>query len=251
MAPSTSNDAPPPRPADEQVDGIGPDDLAADADRRRAPGDPTLIVIDAADGETNAQPSLAEAAAAERARRRSQEEPPVLVLNNENLSEYAAGGVLTIAQGEPHEEKADAPAKPGAAPAVEETYWRQRGLEIRKRWREAVDRIPALTARVEELRQRFYATDDPAIRDGQVKPQWDKALADLEEAKFLASKGAGEVEAFLEEGRKAGALPGWLREGAELEPEPVVETVDGPIHEAQEPRIYGEPQDIEDLGPPP
>jgi len=250
MAPSPAGENPPQRPADEQIDGIGPDDLAADQAKVEKKADPTLIVIDPADSGSSRPPTLAEAAAAERARRRSQAEEPVLKIDNSNLKSYAAGGVLTIAQGSPESSGSDeAEADPG--PSSQETYWRDRGLEIRKRWREAADRVPVLTDRVEELRQRFYATDDPAVRDGQVKPQWDKALADLEEAKFRASKGASEVEAYLEEGRRAGALPGWLREGAELEPEPVVLGVEGPIHEPQEPQVYGEPQDVEDTGPPP
>jgi hypothetical protein len=103
-----------------------------------------------------------------------------------------------------------------------------------------VDEIPELVARVEELRQQFYSTDDPAYRDGQIKPLWDKALADLEEARFQAARGAEEVLAFYDEGRRAGALPGWLREGAELEPEPVVEKAAPDPSEPQEPEIYDE-----------
>ena len=58
----------------------------------------------------------------------------------------------------------------------------------------------------------------------------------------VATKGAEEVAAFLEEGRRAGALPGWLREGIELEPEPVLVEVDGIVeHEAEEPTIYEPP----------
>ena len=81
------------------------------------------------------------------------------------------------------------------------------------------------------------------MRDGQVKPDWDHALADLEEARYRAARGAEEVATFLEEGRRAGALPGWLREGAELEPEPVLETTDGtqPGNEPREPTIYDQP----------
>jgi hypothetical protein len=134
---------------------------------------------------------------------------------------------------------AAAPDAPVGA-SIEESYWRQRGLEIRRRWRQAIDSIPGLVARVEELRQRFYSTDDPAYRDGEIKPLWDKALADLEEARYLAARGPEEVLAFLEEGRRAGALPGWLREGSELEPEPVVEKAIPDPAEATEPEIYDE-----------
>lgn len=203
----------------------------------------TLIVIDPADSDAARQPSLAEAAARERVRRDLESAEPVLVITNQNLAQHAAGGVLTIAH-EPAEASAvDAEAEEIVArAAADEKLWRERGLEIRKRWRDAADRVPELESKVAELRQRFYSTDDPAVRDGQVKPQWDRALADLEEARYLAAKGAEEVADFLEEGRRAGALPGWLREGAELEPEPVVVDVEGPAdHEATEPEIYEPP----------
>jgi len=201
-------------------------------------GDSSLIYIDPAEPESDpAKVPLVAVAAREKARRQ-QEAAPVLRIDNKNLSSYAAGGVLTIAEADP--EDADegndgetAGAEGAAAPgSTEESYWRQRGLDIRQRWRDAVERIPELVAKVEGLRQQFYAEDDPAYRDGQIKPAWDKALADLEEARYQAGQGQQEVETFLEEGRRAGALPGWLREGAELEPEPVIEEAE-PVDPAE------------------
>lgn len=207
----------------------------------------TLLVIDPSEGEV-AAPTVVEAAARERERRRGAS-PPIAVIDQKNLAEYAAQAVLTVVT--PVESSS---ALEGATPAtgeasiattpVDESYWRQRGREIRQRWRNTVDQIPALEAKVGELRTKFYATDDPFVRDGQVKPEWDRALGDLEEARFRSARGADEVLAFLEEGRKAGALPGWLREGSELEPKPIVETVD-PLEapEAGEPMIYQQSQD--------
>lgn len=208
---------------------------------RQKQGEPTLIVIDPAEPEELRRPSLAEAAARERARRRD-ESKPVLVINNQNLAEHAAGGVLTIAHSTPEDDAAAAAEAETAEATRREEYWRERALEIRQRWRQAFDRVPELEAKVAELRQRFYATDNPALRDGEIKPLWDKAIADLEEARYQAASGAEEVAAFLEEGRRAGALPGWLREGVELEPEPVVEETEGFVdHEAQEPTVYEPP----------
>ena len=89
------------------------------------------------------------------------------------------------------------------------------------------------------LRSQFYSTDDPYVRDSKVKPQWDRALAELEEARRRAEAGPAEVEAFLEEGRRVGALPGWLRDGVELEPVPVLETSEGV--EMIEPVVSDEP----------
>jgi hypothetical protein len=232
VPPSTAEPAAPPVAAPD-------DERAGGTSRGPSAAEPTLIVIDPVAPEELAAPSLAEAAARERARRQA-EPGPVLVVTDQNLAQHAAGGVLTIAHSTPEEEaQIEAEAENSAE---RESDWRERGLEIRKRWREAVDLIPELESKVAELRQQFYSTDDPAIRDGRIKPEWDKAIADLEQARFRAERGSEEVAAFLDEGRRAGALPGWLREGAELEPEPVVEQVEGfADHEPREPEIYEPP----------
>ncbi|KAB2967460.1 MAG: hypothetical protein F9K18_04275 [Thermoanaerobaculia bacterium] len=195
----------------------------------------TVVVIDEG-GEAAAAPtSLAEAAARERERRRTAEKP-IAVINDKNLADFARDQKLTIAQGDP---EAPEPEPEGAAPEEQgEEWWRDRGLEIRRRWREAVDSVERLEGEVAELRNRFYATDDPYLRDSQVKPEWDRRLADLETARRRAAEGRAEVEAFLEEGRVAGALPGWLREGVELEPEPVLPRTEGV--EPGEPVVLGQ-----------
>jgi hypothetical protein len=204
----------------------------------------TLIVIEPAE-PLEAPPSQDLAAAARREKeRRTETRQPIAVINQKNLASYAAGGVLTQTE-EPPEPTAEESAAAAAIEqsAAEEAYWRKRGREIRQRWHDAEERIAVLEAKAASLRNRYYSTDDGYLRDSQIKPEWDKAIADLEEARFQASRGATEVRTFLEEGRRAGALPGWLRDGVELEPEPVLETVDeaGTELEATEPVIYRDP----------
>ncbi len=63
---------------------------------------------------------------------------------------------------------------------------------------------------------------------------------DLEAAKRRVVEKERELEAFVEEGRRAGALPGWLREGIELEPKPVADQTEEKIHEAVEPVVVDE-----------
>ena len=82
----------------------------------------------------------------------------------------------------------------------------------------AISKLGA-ASRAEALRHQFYSQEDIYIRDTRVKPAWDRVLDRLEEAKREAEAGHQKVTDFLEEGRRAGALPGWLREGIELEPE--------------------------------
>ena len=203
-----------------------------------APKPQTVVVIDEGNPDEIAEPqTLAEAAAAERDRRATAAKP-VVRLDNKNLAEYGKDQKLTVASAKPASPDAGQ-AETLDAQAREEEKWRSRGLEIRKRWRDAVDRIDELEAKAEGLRRRFYAADDPYVRDGQIKPEWDKTLDDLDLARREAERGAEEVDAYMKEGREAGALPGWLREGIELEP--VVEPLKAPTAEPVEPVELAEP----------
>jgi hypothetical protein len=176
------------------------------------------IVIDqgeTAPAETTSE-ALVAAARAERERRRNAP-PPAIVLDNKSLGKYA-GGQLTVAA--PAQGAPAAGASEVEAIAEREKYWRERALAVRQRWRDAVDAIAAHEQEAAGLRMRFYAEDDPYVRDGQIKPAWDRALDLLAQAKRDAVAAESAVADTMEEGRRAGAWPGWLREGLELEPAP-------------------------------
>jgi len=135
-------------------------------------------------------------------------------------AEEAAPGAV----GEDGEEQAEtaeeaAPAQPPLEERNPELYWRNRIREARLRWREAVARVEELQGLAGQLRYDFYATDDPWLRDSSIKPAWDRTLVDLEESRQEVDFQRRTVEAILLEGRRSGALPGWLREGLELEPD--------------------------------
>ncbi len=178
---------------------------------------PTTIVIDSAEDESAAGESLGEAARRERARRQAADRP-VAVITNKNLAEYAKGQKLTTASATAEDSAPDTAAE--LARQQDEAYWRGRGLEIRRRWRDALEDVDRLEGESAEMRRRFYTTDDPYVRDNQVKPEWDHLLAELDRARQTLEAAPRELAVFLEEGRRAGVLPGWLREGIELEPEP-------------------------------
>ena len=210
-----------------------------------SPPPPTLVVIDdgAADEERGPK-SLAEAAREER-ERRAQASAPVAVIDNRNLAEFSRDQKLTIGQ-EPAT-AGDAAASStvtadAAAKAIrDEAYWRQRGLEIRREWRAAADRISELEGKSEELRRRFYAADDPYQRDSQIKPEWDHTLDELDSTRREVERYELELERFLTEGRQGGALPGRLREGSDLEPERLPRAA--PNAEPTEPVEAPEPAD--------
>ena len=209
--------------------------------RGNAPGtEPVLIE---SGGEGSGDTSLARIAARERERRRSAEDP-VVVVDDENLAEHAVGKLTftdapAVAQGSPND------ADDGEAIPPSETYWRRRVRDLRLDWRAAVERILELERRAADLRNRFYAEDDPYVRDGRIKPEWDRALAELEAAKQEAMDAEEDLEAALTEGRREGALPGWLRDGIELEPEVRPYETD-----EERPRVVGEPVEQTVIGEP-
>lgn len=204
--------------------------------------DDSMIMLDPASGEPSGSPSLVEAARAERERRQGAERPAI-VITNKNLAEYATGDLTTSDA----PETVDVEAAPGATAeetelAKDEAYWRRRAREIRIEWRQSVEAIPEAESRVAELRMAFYAEDDGFYRDQEIKPAWDKAIRDLDAARLRAEEMEEELDLFLEAGRQAGALPGWLREGIELEPEMDREQREIETFEPIEPVVIEEPQ---------
>jgi hypothetical protein len=190
-----------------------------------APKPETLVVIEPPERPEDRPPTLAEAAQKERERRLSGGgRPPVAVINNQNLAEFAKGQKLTMASPEPGAGEADGEAEAAAGElAAREAYWRERGLEIRQRWRDALDAVARLEVESADLRRRFYSTDDPYVRDGQVKPEWDRVLVELDRARREVTAAPRDLADYFDEARREGALPGWLEDGIELEPEPAPE----------------------------
>lgn len=199
---------------------------------------PNETVVIEEGGEKGTGRDLAEAARQERERRRDAP-PPVVVVTDKNLETHATGNLTfsdrpAVADGE------GTAATENAAEAQDrERYWRDRLRDHRQEWADAVEEIFELEQEVSELRVRFYAEDDPYVRDGRIKPQWDSALERLADARRRAERLEQELDGILEEGRRAGALPGWLREGSELEPEkrPYGER----LEEEEDQGIVGEP----------
>lgn len=183
---------------------------------RRAETDDTLIVID--QPEAPHATSLAEAA--HKAREERGKAPrSKIVITDENLAEYATGE-LTVAAPQistASEEESDGIASEDLG--RNEEHWRQGARELRLKLRRAWDEARILEEQVAGLRVRFYAEDDPHIRDSEIKPAWDRALERQRQAEEDVRAYRRELDQFLEDGRRAGALPGWLRDGIEYEPE--------------------------------
>jgi len=228
---------PEPLPAATPVEAASAPSEPAPPPAEQPPRPATVIVVEEG-GEAGATGGdLVAAARAERARRQTAG-PPAVVLTDRNLKEFSRDQKLTEAA--PTEREKSTGAGAGAPDAAaEERYWRDRGRDLRAQWRQAAEELTADRDRAAELRVLFYATDDPFVRDGEIKPSWDRALERIGEREREIEEVRRELELFLEEGQRAGALPAWLDDGIELEPGP--EQPEDGISEPGEPAVVEEP----------
>ncbi len=203
------------------------------------------IVIDPGEDTRAGSRGLAEAAEAERLRR-DRTEAPVHVIDDENLADHATGD-LTVAGGVSAGPVEESPpdAETPASVARDEAYWRSTMRDARLDWRDAWDRITVLENRAADLRRRFYSEDDPWVRDTRIKPELDRTSAELGQSRMDVEAAREAVDVLLEEGHRAGALPGWLREGVEFEPPAVEQEPEGEPRQGAEPR---EPTVVDETG---
>jgi len=228
--PPTAAEASPP-PADPTPAPAAPSADPQESDKQGSDKPDTTDVVEP--GGEPGTVSLVQAAKTER-ERRAHATPPVAVITDKSLPHLPKGKVTYA---DPAKKKA-APTAGTPADARDEQYWRSRGLEIRTRWKQAADAVKDLELSAAGWRRRFYAEDDPYVRDGQIKPEWDRVLDRLGKSREEVEAAQRELADYLEEGRRAGALPGWLREGAELEPADGAKKKEPGTAEPKEPPIY-------------
>jgi len=131
------------------------------------------------------------------------------VITNDSVKQLSEGVELTTSL-----------ADSGPVPAAPSSQTRDAGKKAmwQDRYKVAVSHVSALeaeitrlTSEVGRLETAFYNTDDPAQRDGVIKPAWDKALADLRVAQEALVEARQEPDQVLNEARRDGAQPGWFR----------------------------------------
>ncbi len=106
----------------------------------------------------------------------------------------------------PTESAAGRPAEGG------QEYWRAEARRLRERVAAIREAIARLEAETRKLESDFYSWDDGAYRDRVIKPAWDKAREDLATARKDLPLAEKELQDLPDRARRAGALPGWLRE---------------------------------------
>ena len=177
--------------------------------------DPDAVITPAV-AETPA-PGRSLAETVEKARKRKEQKAAVTI-TNETLVTDPKKGRLTTSVPRPTspaptpglEQLAPTPAVPDEASA--EVYWRERMHSARSRVEELRERIRRFEGESKKLENDFYSWDDGMYRDGVIKPAWDQKREELETARRDLEQAEKELSELPEKARKAGALPGWLRE---------------------------------------
>jgi hypothetical protein len=108
--------------------------------------------------------------------------------------------------------EAAAPAAPAEPAEGGEEYWRGEARRLRERVAALDETIARLEGETKKLESDFYSWDDGAYRDGVIKPAWDKAREELATARKELPVARKELDELSDRARRAGALPGWLRE---------------------------------------
>lgn len=131
------------------------------------------------------------------------------VITNDSVKQLSEGVELTTSM-----------APSGPVPAEQSSQTADAGKKAmwQERYKTAVAHAAALeaevarlTSEIPRLETAFYNTDDPAQRDGVIKPAWDKAIADLRVAQNELVQARNEPDQVLNEARRDGAQPGWFR----------------------------------------
>jgi hypothetical protein len=138
-----------------------------------------------------------------------------VTITNKTLVTDPKKGRLTTASPRPTATPGAAPEEAPPAPAPDqeaEAYWRERMHSARALVVELSERVRQFEQQSKKLETDFYSWDDGQYRDGVIKPAWDKKREELETARRDLERAEKDLAELPEKARKAGALPGWLRE---------------------------------------
>ena len=105
------------------------------------------------------------------------------------------------------------------AQARDEEYWRGRARRDARTWRQAADEVKELEQKSGELRLRFYAESDSFLRDTQIKPEWDRVLDRLRQARLDVDAAKQELAGSSRKGGPPARCRAGCDEGIENEPE--------------------------------
>jgi hypothetical protein len=162
--------------------------------------------------------SLAERVrAADKGRKRKESKATVAITNETLVTDPKKGRLTTSSPKATPPSPTPGPEHSRSSPAVgeeakAEVYWRERMNSARTRVEDLRERVRRFDLESKKLENDFYTWDDGQYRDGVIKPAWDKKREELETARRDLEQAEKELSELPELARKAGALPGWLRE---------------------------------------
>ncbi len=155
--------------------------------------------------------------AADKGRKRKDSKATVAITNETLVTDPRKGRLTTSSRVPVSTTPTAAAASVSPAPAPgqnagAEAYWRERMHSARARVEELRERVRRFELESKKLENDFYSWDDAQYRDGVIKPAWDQKREELETSRSELEQAEKELAELPEKARKAGALPGWLRE---------------------------------------
>ncbi len=141
------------------------------------------------------------------------------VFTNKDVQEFVAKNPTPVKEGMEPETQSQ-PAEDAEAVDLEdvnrdleqrEEYWRKRNHEVSGRLQSAEKAVNAIQKEVDDLTRAFYALND-VEQKGYMEYQRTQKLNNLQQAKRELDDARTDMDNLEEEARKAGALPGWLRD---------------------------------------
>jgi hypothetical protein len=142
-----------------------------------------------------------------------------IVITDENLADYASKGSVTEIHSTTRK-TAEGPHAAGVVmvdPAQQQAnqrkyYWQQLYAQQMSKIASIKRQIQQLDRDIPGLWNDFYARDDPAYRDGVIKPRLDESLKRREELESQLAREEPKLNEIKEGARREGIEPGWLRE---------------------------------------
>jgi hypothetical protein len=155
-----------------------------------------------------------------------------IVISNENLSDLAGKGTVTevTKKGSQHERRSLSDVRGDGAGIEGQVEGFSENLDRKQHWqalygqqlemlKDINKQIEVLDYEIPGLWRDFYSWDDPAYRDGVIKPKLDEALAQRQKLEVDLQKGKSKLREIEVQARRDGGEPGWFR-GFEKLPTP-------------------------------
>lgn len=150
------------------------------------------------------------------------EEGKSIVISNETLAEYAEQGAITQSGGSStagrrpvrppgSNVKQTDPMSPSLHTDERRNYWQGQYKSQVELVGTLKNQITLLDAEIPGLWNQFYSRDDPAYRDGVIKPKLDAAVKRRQRLEGQLAAAEPKLNEIKNQSRQDGGEPGWFR----------------------------------------